>query len=259
MPARAGSGVDGVAAACGSFVADLGWGKLADGGGGEVGAEGFDFGAIEVAAEVFARGAGFKVGPEETFDGFGDVRGGGAVADGPGGSGVAADGAAYAEEEGVHEGSVLLDLFAFEADVGDPVLAAGVGAAGDVELDLLIEGGKALLHFFDEPFGEGFGFGDGELAELGAGAGDGAAPKGVTSTWRSIFRSSAMRSRTRWLGTLAMRMFWVMAVRRWPSPNCSERSARTRSWSPERRPRSTEAPTAERPGWRWGVIPMWSR
>ena len=89
-----------------------------------------------------------------------------------------ADGAAYAEEEGVDEGAVAFDLFPFEADVGDPVLAAGVGAAGDVELDLLVEGGEALLHLFDEPFCECFGFGDGELAELGSGAGYGSAPEG---------------------------------------------------------------------------------
>ena len=47
--------------------------------------------------------------------------------------GVFADGSADAEVEGVDHLAVLLDLLAFEADVGDPVLAAGVGAAGDVE------------------------------------------------------------------------------------------------------------------------------
>ncbi len=58
------------------------------------------------------------------------------------------------------------------------MLAAGVGAAGDVELDLLVEGGEAIFHLGDEPLREGLGFGDGELAELGSGAGDGAAPEG---------------------------------------------------------------------------------
>ena len=58
------------------------------------------------------------------------------------------------------------------------MLAAGVGAAGDVEAYLLVEGGDALFQFGDEPFVEGLGLGDGELAELGAGAGDGSAPEG---------------------------------------------------------------------------------
>ena len=58
------------------------------------------------------------------------------------------------------------------------MLSAGVGAAGDVQLDLLVEAGETLFHLADEPLGEALGFGDGELAELGAGAGDGPAPEG---------------------------------------------------------------------------------
>ena len=58
------------------------------------------------------------------------------------------------------------------------MLAAGVGAAGDVEADLLVEAGEAVFELGDEPLVEGLGLGDGELAELGAGAGDGAAPEG---------------------------------------------------------------------------------
>ncbi len=58
------------------------------------------------------------------------------------------------------------------------MLAAGVGAAGDVEADLLVEAGHALFEIGDEPVVEGLGLGDGEFAELGAGAGDGSAPEG---------------------------------------------------------------------------------
>ncbi len=89
-----------------------------------------------------------------------------------------ADGAADAEVVGVDEIGALLDFLALEADVGDPVLAAGVGAARDVQFERLIEFGDALFEFFDEPAGEGFGLGDGQFAEFGAGAGDGAAPEG---------------------------------------------------------------------------------
>ena len=66
----------------------------------------------------------------------------------------------------------MLDLLAFEANVGDPMLAATVGASGDVELELLIESGKPLLHLLHEPAAEALGFRDGEFAELGSGAGD---------------------------------------------------------------------------------------
>jgi hypothetical protein len=36
---------------------------------------------------------------------------------------------------------------------------------------------QALLQLVDEPAQEAFGFGDGELAEFGSGAGDAAAPE----------------------------------------------------------------------------------
>ena len=71
----------------------------------------------------------------------------------------------------------MLDLFAFDADVGDPMLAAAVGAAGYVELELLVESRQALFQLFDKPAREALGLGDGELAEFGAGAGDRAAPE----------------------------------------------------------------------------------
>ena len=61
------------------------------------------------------------------------MRGEAAIADGTSDGGVCADGAAETEVVGVGELAVVLDLLAFDADVGDPVLAATVGAPGDVE------------------------------------------------------------------------------------------------------------------------------
>ena len=55
------------------------------------------------------------------------------------------------------------------------MLAAAVGAAGDVQLELLFEAGKALFEFVSEPAGEALCFGERELAEFRAGAGDCAA------------------------------------------------------------------------------------
>ena len=88
-----------------------------------------------------------------------------------------ADGSAKAEVVGVGELAVVLDLLAFHADVGDPVLAAAVGASGYVEAELLVELRQALLELIDEPAGEALGLGDGQLAEFSAGAGNGAAPE----------------------------------------------------------------------------------
>ncbi len=47
-----------------------------------------------------------------------------------------------------------------------------------MEANLLVEAGETLLELGYEPLVEGLGLGDGELAELGAGAGDGSAPEG---------------------------------------------------------------------------------
>src|SRR6185437_6590551 len=144
-------------------------------GAGELGADALVVVAGKVLAEVFAGLPVGEVGAEEFLDGFGAVFGGGAETDRTARSGIFADRAADAEVEGIDHLAVLLDLLAFEADIGDPVLAAGVGAACDVQPDLLVETGKTVFHLADEPLGETHGFGDGELAELGAGAGDGAA------------------------------------------------------------------------------------
>src|SRR6202040_3091121 len=88
--------------------------------------------------------------------------------------------AAYAEVVGVaHFSVLLLDFFAFDADVGDPVLAAGIGAAGDMELDVFLIAGETFFELLGEPAGVGLGFGESELTEFGAGAGDGAANEGI--------------------------------------------------------------------------------
>src|ERR1700726_3910659 len=54
---------------------------------------------------------------------------------------------ADAEVVGVDHFAVLLNFLAFDADVRDPMLAATVWASGDVQLELLFEGGQALFEF----------------------------------------------------------------------------------------------------------------
>jgi len=46
-----------------------------------------------------------------------------------------------------------------------------------VELQILVELGQTLFEFVDQPARKALGLGNGQLAELGAGAGDGAAPE----------------------------------------------------------------------------------
>src|SRR6266436_4894346 len=106
---------------------------------------------------------------EQARDGVGDFVGGATIAYGAGDGGELAYAAAYAEVVGVDHFAVLLDFFAFDADVGDPVLTAGVGATGDVELDVFLIAGETLFELFGEPAGVGLGFGESEFAEFGAG------------------------------------------------------------------------------------------
>src|SRR5665213_2116905 len=144
----------------------------------EQGAKGIVVVAREVGAKVFFGLATGEVGLKQALDSIGNVFGSGTVAQRARSAGVFADGSADAEVEGVYELAILLDLLAFKSNIGYPVLAATVGAAGNVQLDLLVEAGETVFHLADQPLRKAFGFGNGELAELGAGAGDGAAPEG---------------------------------------------------------------------------------
>ena len=131
--------------------------------------------------EVLERLGGFALSMEEieeARDGVGDFISGATIADGTGDRGELADASADAEIIGIDHLAARFDFFAFDADVGNPVLAAGIGAAGDVKAELFLIVGETVFEFIGEPAGEGFGFGEGEFAEFGAGAGDGAASEG---------------------------------------------------------------------------------
>ena len=89
-----------------------------------------------------------------------------------------ADAAADAEIVGVDHFAVGFDFLAFDADVGDPVLAAGIGATGDVEAEVFLIVGETIFELLGEPAGERLGFREREFAKFGAGASDGAANEG---------------------------------------------------------------------------------
>src|SRR5690606_30547226 len=73
---------------------------------------------------------------------------------------------------------VVRDELALEADVGGLDARAGVRAAVDVDGERLVEVRQAALEFVDELAAALLGLHDGQLAELDAGAGHGAAPEG---------------------------------------------------------------------------------
>ncbi len=88
-----------------------------------------------------------------------------------------ADRAADAEVVRVLHATIDFDFLAFDAEVGDPMLAATVGASGDVQFQLLVESGQTFIQFANEPAREALGFGERQLAIFGTSAGDGSAQK----------------------------------------------------------------------------------
>ena len=60
------------------------------------------------------------------------------------------DSASQAEVIRVHKAVVILDLLTFDTDIGNPVLTATVWAAGDVQLQILVEARQPLFQFFNQ-------------------------------------------------------------------------------------------------------------
>ena len=78
----------------------------------------------------------------------------------------------HAEVVGIEEAIADFDLFSFDADIGDPMLAAAVWASRDVQLQVLVESRQTFFQFLDEPPRKALGLRDGKLAKLGPAAGD---------------------------------------------------------------------------------------
>src|SRR5713101_643130 len=192
-------------------------------------------------AEGLARAPLGEVDAQQALHRLGHRAGGNPVADGPGHRLVPADRAAHAEVVGIHQAAVHLDLLALDADVGDPVLAAAIGAAGDVDADVLLEAGQPRLQVFHEPAGEALGLGQRELAELAPRAGHGAAAErgGVQPEAGAIDRALEL-ARAR--GTLTMTRFCMVVVLSSPVPKRSASPARPRISSGVSRPRRIGRP-----------------
>jgi hypothetical protein len=95
--------------------------------------------AVAELAKVLPGVAARQVPGEEPLDRARHLRRRHTVADRAGGGLVLPDRPAHAEVVGVDQLAVQLELFPLDPDVGDPVLAAAVRAAGHVKLHVLVE------------------------------------------------------------------------------------------------------------------------
>src|SRR5580692_5106391 len=82
---------------------------------------------------------------EQPLDCIGNIRGGAAIANRPGNGCNLAEASADTEVIGVYHPPIYFDFFPFNADVGDPMLAATIRAPGDVEPQLFLKIGKPLF------------------------------------------------------------------------------------------------------------------
>src|SRR5580658_9126415 len=137
-------------------------------------------GAGKISAQVFTRVASLQVATEQPFQRIRHFGCQAAVPNWPGDLLMQAYRAADAKVVSVFELAPMLDLLAFDADVGDPMLSAAIGAAGHVQLQLLVEARQPHLEFVNNPAGKALGFGNGQFAEFTASAGNRASPESRT-------------------------------------------------------------------------------
>jgi hypothetical protein len=133
--------------------------------------------AGEVSAQILSRLTRLQVPTQQALQRIGYLGCQATVADRSGDLLMQAYGTANAKVVGVLEFALMLDLFAFHPDVGNPMLTAAIRAAGHVQLELLVETREPFFELIDNPASKALGLSDRQLAELAAGAGDRAPPK----------------------------------------------------------------------------------
>src|ERR1039458_6125342 len=112
--------------------------------------------------QVLASLARGQILPQQSFDGVRNLGRRAAISHGPRCRLMQTERSAQAKVIGIDHATVDFDLFAVDADVGNPVLSATVGAAGDVQFQMLIEAGEAVFQLFHQPAGEALCFRDRE-------------------------------------------------------------------------------------------------
>ena len=129
--------------------------------------------ACEKLPQVLATGTVNRISAQQALNRIRDFGGEAAIANWPGNRLMQPNRSAEAEVVSVLHAVADFQFLAFDPDVGNPVLAAAVGASGDVQLEVLLEARQPVFQFFDQPAGKTLGFSDREFAELSAAAGNG--------------------------------------------------------------------------------------
>jgi hypothetical protein len=93
----------------------------------------------EKATQIFERFPVSQISTEQAFKRVWNISCEAAISDWTRGRLMQPKRAAYAKVVRVGEAVTDFDLLAFDADVGDPMLSATVGASGNVQLQVLIE------------------------------------------------------------------------------------------------------------------------
>src|SRR5712664_1381572 len=105
----------------------------------------------EKAPQVLARCALLVEFAQQPLDGVRHFRRRAAITDGPRNRRKLAHAASNAEVIRVDHPAIDLQLFAFNTDVRNPVLAAAIRASGDVQPELLLKARKPLIELFRKP------------------------------------------------------------------------------------------------------------
>src|SRR5215472_13374375 len=137
------------------------WQIAFDGGGCVTRQDGADF-VVRTAGEELAKILSVVAAnierAEQALDGVRHFRSGAAIANRPRDGSKLAEATADTKVVGVDHLAIDLDLLPFDPDVRDPVLAAAIGAAGDVEFELLLKRRQTIFQLFGEPAREALGF-----------------------------------------------------------------------------------------------------
>ena len=127
----------------------------------------------------------YLISAQQAFECSRHFRGRAAIANGPRGCLMQAQRSAHAEVVRIDHPVAGLDLLAFNADVGDPVLPATIRASRHMQLQLLIEAGQTLFQFLNQPSRKTFGLGNRQFAKFGSAACDRAAMKRRAADFQS--------------------------------------------------------------------------
>src|ERR1700737_594415 len=140
--------------------------------------------ACEKPPQILAGRALLVEFPKQPLNGIRHFRGRAAITDGPRNRRKLTHAAADAEVIRVDHATIDLQLLAFDSNVRNPMLPAAIGAASDVQLQLLLKTGQPLIELFRKPAREAFRLCERELAKFRARASGGATRKRRRANWK---------------------------------------------------------------------------